>query len=51
MKKIIFAPYLMALVVSPERQMVFACFNCLYEQMNGDLLPFPLTAPNAKRKC
>lgn len=49
--KMIFSPYPMAPCGSPDRQMVFARCNCLYENMKGDLLPFPLTVPNAKRKC
>lgn len=48
-KKKTSVPCLMALHGDPGKQMVFSL--CLYENMKGDLLPFPLTVPNGKRKC
>lgn len=51
MKKKTSFPYLMVPRGSPDKQMVFALCNFLYENTKGDLLPFPLTVPNAKRKC
>lgn len=51
MKKNSSFPYLLTPRGSTDKQMVFALCNCLYENTKSDLLPFPLTVPNEKRKC